>query len=154
MHGSATFWLTLGGLLVILFLVLLVFGPSRVDRFFNEHQWAGPLIVLVVTLAVVFQVQGFAGSLHESQVEACQRSNPEKAGELRNLENDAADIETDIAFALDQAPPSGERAHYVATKERHLRRKHKAIASKVEARAKYAVEPGSVVIDCHEAYPG
>lgn len=149
-----TFWVTLGGLLAILFLVLLIFGPRRVDRFFYQHQWSGPLIVLLVTLAVVFQVQGFAGSLHESQVEACERGNPEKVSEVRNLENDAKNIESDIDFALEEAPPSPPRTIYLAKKRRRLERKEEAIEDKIEARAKYAVELGSVVIDCHAAYPG
>lgn len=149
-----TFWLTLGGLLVVLFLVLFMFGPRRVDRFFNEHQWAGPLIVLLVTLAVVFQVQGFASSLHESQVQACERGNPEKESEITNLRNDAHDIRTDINFATREVPPGRARERYIDKKERHLHRKQTAIESKIEARAKYAVEPGSVVIDCNRAYPG
>lgn len=154
MQATLTFWVTLAGLLVILFLVLLVFGPRRVDRFFYVHQWAGPGVVLVVTLAVVFQVQGFAGSLHESQIEACERGNPEKVSEVHNLENDAKNIESDIDFALEEAPPSVPRAKYLHKKRRRLERKEEAVKSKIEARAKYAVQPGSVVIDCHAAYPG
>jgi hypothetical protein len=131
---------------------LLVFGPHRVEAFLNRRQWFLPLLAVVLMLAIFGQLTGIQQGQHDDQVASCERGNVTRVAEVLNLEEDKLGLQADIDFARRVAPPSRALVVYVAKKEERIKGKQKAINSKAASQARYAIEPGSVVIDCEAAF--
>lgn len=113
-------------------------------------------------------------ALHQLQVATvlnqragCERSNDDRAGEIKNLRSDAAVERAQLDLwlsALSEASPE-EVTKLEATKtgeaftenihklERGVAHKKAAVQHKIEAQAGVAIKPGSVRADCKGAYP-
>jgi hypothetical protein len=146
--------------LIVLIVGLLVIGggavlaPTGLNEWLNDHRWVLPAVSLLLVVVISLVVGGFSGTIHDAQIGACERRNPEVTSEVENLEHDRTFLRAFRNLAKAVLPPaSSEYDGIVTATTLAIERKSEAIGEKVAGRAQFAVHPGSVVIDCAAAYP-
>lgn len=131
-----------------------VLAPTGVNDWFNDHRWVLPAVSFLMVVVISLIVGGYSSQNHEDSVAACERRNPEVVAEVKNLENDRRFLRA-IRGLLKDVPLPPEQANPLISKSTlAIEGKSEAIGEKIAGRAQYAVEPGSVVIDCDAAYSG
>lgn len=144
--------------LVVLVVGLLVIGtlavlaPTGLNDWFNAHRWVLPALSFLAVAVIVILVGGFSSELRHDQIVACESGNPEKVGDVENLEHDRALYRSLRTEAREAGKPNAVAAYTLA-----IEQKSEAIGSRVSARTEFTEHPGAkptlaVIKDCAAAY--